>query len=193
MITTILFDFDGTLANCKELHHEAFRKAVQKVCPGAEYDDELVEGRPTREKIRMLHTMGYTFNGDKLNDIKQMITQENLPEFIKFDQELHDEIKRISEKYVVCLATNATEVFINRSLEIMGINQYFSKINTATDFPAKPDPHTFFDCMKFSNSSPQTTVIFEDSPVGIQCAKATGCHVEEVLDVSDTIKKIRNY
>ena len=71
MYKTLIFDFDGTIADCKELHQDAFRRAVQQVCGNANYDDELVEGRPTREKIRILHTMGYEFNGDKLNEIKQ--------------------------------------------------------------------------------------------------------------------------
>ena len=72
----------------------------------------------------------------------------------------------------------------------MGISEFFTKINTATDFPAKPDTTTFVDCMKYTGSSLATTAIFEDSPVGIQCAKATGAMVIEVDGVEDTIKKI---
>ena len=44
--------------------------------------------------------------------------------------------------------------------------------------------------MRHTGSAASTTVIFEDSPVGIQCARATGATVVEVLDVEDTIKKI---
>lgn len=193
MIDTIIFDFDGTIADCKQLHQDAFRRAVLAVCPHAKYNDELVEGRPTREKIRILRTMGYEFNGDKLNEIKQSITQENLPQFIKYDAVLQQHFERLSSKYKLCLATNATEVFIYKSLELMQIKQYFTKINTATDFPAKPDPTTFFNCMEHTGSNPQTTVIFEDSPVGIQCARATQAHVVEVRDVKDTIEKLKDF
>jgi beta-phosphoglucomutase len=193
MIKTLIFDFDGTLADCKELHQNAFREAVQKIFPSAEYDDELVEGRPTREKIRILHSMGYTFNGDKLNEIKQALTQENLPQYIEFNPALYEQMERLSHRYKICLASNATELFLHRSLEIMRIKDFFLRINTATDFPAKPDTTTFFDCMRYTGSGPSTTAIFEDSPVGIQCATATGAHVVEVKDVWDTIEKMRTF
>lgn len=192
-IKTIIFDFDGTLADCKELHQHAFRYAVQQVCPGAEYDDHLVEGRPTREKIRILHTLGYDFDDDNLNQIKQELTQKNLPQYVKFNAPLYDGIYRLSHKYKLCIASNATGPFIDRSLEILRIKDFFLKINTATDFPAKPDTTTFNDCMNYTGSDSWTTAIFEDSPVGIQCAKATGSHVVEVKDVWDTIEKIKGF
>ena len=43
-IKTIIFDFDGTLADCKELHQVAFRNALELVCPEAVYKDEEIEG-----------------------------------------------------------------------------------------------------------------------------------------------------
>jgi len=193
---TIIFDFDGTLADCKELHQIAFRNAVQELCPGAEFSNEDVEGRPTREKIRILHTMGYEFNGDKLNDIKQAYTQEHLAEYVKFNKELLDEMLRLKQRYKLCIASNATELFVLRSLSIMQMykesgQQVFDKINTATDFPAKPDPTTFFDCMRWTKTNADENIIFEDSVVGIQCAKATGATVIEVTDVDHTIQEMR--
>ena len=188
---TIIFDFDGTLADCKELHQTAFRNAVQELCPNAEFSNEDVEGRPTREKIRILHTMGYDFNGDKLNEIKQAYTQQHLEDYIQFNQALFDQMQHLATKYKLCVASNATELFVNRSLGIMKLRDLFVKINTATDFPAKPDPTTFEDCMRWTRTTPQQTIIFEDSPVGIQCANATGCTVIEVTDVEHTIQEMK--
>jgi HAD superfamily hydrolase (TIGR01509 family) len=90
------------------------------------------------------------------------------------------------------VASNATELFVHRSLEILQIKQFFNKINTATHFPAKPDTTTFEDCMNHFNSNYMNTLIVEDSPVGIQCATATGCQVLEVTDSADTIIKLNN-
>ena len=69
-------------------------------------------------------------------------------------------------------------------------NQVFTKINTATDFPAKPDTTTFFDCMRWTNTTPDNTIIFEDSIVGIQCALNTGATVIRVTDVAHTIEEM---
>ncbi len=191
-IQTIIFDFDGTLADCKELHQDAFRGAIEILCPDAVYTDEEVEGRPTREKIRILHTKGYAFNGDKLNELKQAETQRNLEQYIRFDVELFDAINTLSQRYKLCVASNATELFVHRSLEILQIKHLFVKINTATDYPAKPDTTTFEDCMTYTNSNYMNTLIIEDSPVGIQCATATGCQVMEVVNSADTIIKLND-
>ena len=53
-MTLLIFDLDGTLVDCKELHQIAFRKAVEQQVPGADFDDDLIEGLPTTEKIKVL-------------------------------------------------------------------------------------------------------------------------------------------
>ena len=189
-IRTIIFDFDGTLADCKELHQRAFRNALLSVCPEPENTDEEIEGRPTREKIRILHSKGYEFNGDKLNDLKQAETQAHLEKYILFNVRLFDLLHDLSNTYKLCVASNATDLFVNRSLEILQIKHLFSRINTATDFPAKPDTTTFVDCMVHTDANYMNTLIVEDSPVGIQCATATGCQVLEVNNQLDTINKL---
>lgn len=193
MIKTIIFDFDGTLADCKQLHQDGFRSAVAHYSPQFEYDDTVVEGRPTREKIRILNTMGADLNSESVNEYKQAHTQTHIEQYVKYNPELHAELERLSTIYQLCLASNATEPFIQRSLEIMRIADFFTRINTATHFPAKPDTTTFVDCMNHTHSDPEETVIFEDSPVGIQCARSTGASVVEVADVKDTVRNMRNF
>ena len=128
-IQTIIFDFDGTLADCKELHQGAFRGAVESVCPDAVFTDEEIEGRPTREKIRILHAKGYEFNGNKLNELKQAETQRHLEKYIRFDVQLFDLIHSLSNRGIaLAVASNATELFVHRSLEILQIKQFFYKI-----------------------------------------------------------------
>lgn len=192
MTKTVIFDFDGTLADCKELHQAGFRAAVQKYSPGFVFSNEEVEGRPTREKIRILNSRGAALNAEKVNEHKQAHTQQNIINYIKFDKRLVEAISylKLGKGYKVCLASNATEAFIDRSLDIMQIKHLFDKINTATDYPAKPDTTTFIDCMRYTDSTKENTYIFEDSEIGIQCARSTGANVIEVTDVEDTLRKI---
>ena len=139
-----------------------------------------------------LTSKGYEFNGDKLNELKQAETQAHLEKYILFNVELFDLLHNLSSVYKLCVASNATDLFVNRSLEILQIKHLFQKINTATDYPAKPDTTTFEDCMRHTNSNYMNTLIVEDSPVGIQCATATGCQVLEVTNQRDTINKLNN-
>lgn len=195
MIKTLIFDLDGTLVDCKELHQQAFRVAVNTVCPDAIYEDHEIEGLPTREKIKYLQSKGYKFDGDKLNQIKQTYTQEHIGEFVKYNLELESEMKILSEKYDLCVATNATQVFVYRALDILGITRYFTMINTATNYPAKPDPLTFVDCMNGCHSNPYNTVIFEDSEVGLSAARkvVVSENVVAVKNAQDLLDKLKDY
>lgn len=194
-IKTLIFDLDGTLADCKELHQTAFRQAVDVVCPVAEYTDVEVEGLPTLKKISYIQSKGYVFDAVMVNKIKQEYTQQYLPDFVKYSADLEAEIQRLSKKYQLCVASNATQEFVYRSLDTMRITKYFVKINTATQYPAKPDPYTFVDCMTYCGSNSFNTVIFEDSPVGVQCAKKviTELNVIVVADAADTLRRIKEY
>lgn len=195
LLKTLIFDLDGTLADCKELHQQSFRAAVKQMCPDADYSDEDVEGLPTREKMKFLQSRGYTFNADELNRIKQNLTQENINDYVKFDPQLQEHFERLSKKYKLCLASNATQKFVYKTLDILGITQYFYMINTATNYPAKPDPLTFVDCMNRTNSNSYNTAIFEDSPVGLEAARkvVVESHVIEVKNAKDLVEKLKDY
>jgi beta-phosphoglucomutase-like phosphatase (HAD superfamily) len=45
--------------------------------------------------------------------------------------------------------------------------------------------------MRWTNSTPEDTIIFEDSEVGIQCALSTGARVIRVTDVNHTIEEMK--
>jgi HAD superfamily hydrolase (TIGR01509 family) len=50
---------------------------------------------------------------------------------------------------------------------------------------SKPDPEMYLVAMKKLGVKPEETLIVEDSPHGIEAAKASGAHVYEVKGVED--------
>jgi len=188
----IIFDFDGTIADCKGLHQHAFRVAFETLLPGESYDEESLEGLPTTEKMRRLSSTGYVFDHTEFNRIKQHLTLTNLKDYIAVNTELNHQLKRLSEICPLALCTNATAPFIYRSLERMECVEYFSRINTATTFPAKPDPYTFIEAMDHHSANHKNTIIFEDSPVGLECARKVCRDVRAVTDVADTVERMKD-
>ena len=87
-VNLLILDYDGTLADCKELHQQAFRKACMKVNNAIRYTDEEVEGMPTFVKIDYLKAKGYQFDETLLMDLKQEYTMNDISKYVKFDQEL---------------------------------------------------------------------------------------------------------
>ena len=187
----IIFDFDGTIADCCGLHQHAFRVAFETLLPGETYDERSLEGLPTTEKMRRLSSTGHVFDHTEFNRIKQHLTLTNLKDYIGVNPELNCELNRLSELAPLALCTNATAPFIYQSLEIMRCRQFFGTINTATTFPAKPDPYTFVDAMNSVGANHTNTIIFEDSPVGLECARKVCHQVIPVTDVADTLEKMK--
>ena len=56
--------------------------------------------------------------------------------------------------------------------------------------PSKPDPWMYNQCMRVTGSNSTNTIIFEDSDVGVQGAKATGAKVVPVKNSIDLIEKL---
>lgn len=192
-VRCIIFDFDGTLANCTRLHQDAFRSAVETLLPGIAYDEMAIEALPTTEKMRRLRDDNQIeFDFDRFNRLKQQATMEGIADYIHYREDLFTELSRLRSWDVpLCVASNASQKFIHTSLRLMGVWELFAKINTATEMPAKPDPYTFVDCMNHFDANARNTVIFEDSELGIASARRVCKQVMAVTGVDSTIEHVR--
>ena len=59
----------------------------------------------------------------------------------------------------------------------------FEPVCTATEHKPKPEVDMYYYAMYHYGVSPMQTVIFEDSPLGIQAATATTANVKQVSNV----------
>jgi beta-phosphoglucomutase len=188
---TLIFDLDGTLVDCKKLHQDGFRWAVNQQCPGLVYSDEEVEGFPTTEKIKYLQKKGYNVTVS-VDELKREHTRAHVYEYVKYNPAIADHFNRLYTNYRLCLASNSRSEFVFKCMNILELWQ-FECVYTRDYGPAKPNPWMYNECMRITNNTPTNTVIFEDSPVGIEGAMLTGAYVVEVKDSKDLIEKLNEF
>lgn len=187
-MSLLIFDLDGTLVDCKQLHQQAFRWAVMQQDPTAQFDDQEVEGLPTTGKIKLLQNKGIHVTLD-LDSLKRDYTREHITEFIHYDPELHELINRAEQKFSLAVCSNSRNEFVLKCLSILDLWR-FELVFSRDHGPAKPDPWMFLQCMSLTQHHPSDTWIYEDSPVGLAAAYASGAHVIPVQDSVDLKRKL---
>lgn len=182
----LIFDLDGTLVDCKTLHQRAFRWAINK-----DYDEELLEGLPTKRKIEILISLGWDIDPVKVADVKQQWTFAHIENYVHPNPKLKRSITRLRELgWDVAICSNATQKFVNTCLQILEITDLInSGIYTASTNPAKPLTDMWHTCDQYWGKRGLIHV-YEDSPVGIlgatQFAKERRHGETRVINVKDS-------
>lgn len=175
-IKLLLLDFDGTLADTRRANTLAYIDALAEAgymldeqtyianyfgmrCP--EFLKRLgFTSAEERERIRRRKIELYPSHFDTVR------LNEPLMSFVR------DFRRRGGLAYVV--STGHIDNLTN-AMRHLGILDEFDRIITGDDVAhAKPDPECFLTAMKIAGVSPGESLIFEDSPVGIEAAERSG-------------------
>lgn len=128
---------------------------------------------------------------------------------LSFNKLLHDNLSKIPERKVVL--SNASEKYISKSLELMGIRDFFSDIVGIykTNIVPKPQPGAFEKLFEITGANPNKCIFFDDQIANHKVAKSFGmktvlCHHESdetgiadivtnnlAMDVAGIVSKIR--
>lgn len=188
---TLIFDLDGTLVDAKELHHLSFEWAVQQ-----QEDDfvltselkEFLEGLPTLNKVEKLNTIGHTLDAMRVYDDKQTHTELHM-HMLKWHPGLPKILESLSNRYNLAIVSNARSHFVYAVMALMNITKV-DIVLSANFIPMekrKPDPYGFNKAIMLLGADPEKTTIIEDSPAGIESAKASiAAKVIEVKNSEDT-------
>lgn len=175
MVKAIITDFDGTLVDTFEANLRAYQKAFQEVglnltaeryreCFGYRYD-------------RFMQEMGVTDKtiADSIKELKKKYYPEYF-EYLKPNIALINliaGIKKMGGK--TAIASTARKENLMNVISYLGIAHHFDLIFAGVDVKkGKPDPEIYLKSMAVLGVTPDETVIFEDSQVGIDAAKASG-------------------
>jgi len=202
MIKLIVFDLDGVLVPCRELHYMALNEALKEVV-GEEFlishDEHLstYDGLPTRKKLAMLtHNMRLSVDKhDEIWVVKQQKTI-SLIDNMTTDYGMRTILKSLKDDgYLIYVASNSVKKTIKMMLLRRGLMEFIDEYYSNEDVSRpKPNPEIYLKCMVHAGTSPQETLVVEDSYVGRRSAIESGAYLCPVSDTSDvTEDKIRSY
>ena len=179
-INTILFDLDGTIV-CTE--HVAIR-AID------EYFYTLGIHLPLEEKHRIVGRKWETVLRElrekypvpqTLEEMTSIIMQHYRSMLEEDTPEVPgsaDAIRRLQETYTLGLVSGSSRIDIERALTKLHIQNSFAVILGRENYESsKPDPDGYLRALDLLQCHAQSTVVFEDSLVGILAARSAGLRV----------------
>ena len=177
MLQAIITDFDGTLVDTFEANLLAYQEAFAK------------EGiRLTQERYR--ECFGCRFDGFMTamgivdDQVAGRIKQYKKESYTKYFHLLrvNGPLVRLIESFKAmggktAIASTARKENLMNAVNYLGIAKHFDLIYAGVDVKkGKPSPEIYLKAMDALGVSPEQTLIFEDSDVGIQAAKAAGAN-----------------
>lgn len=169
-----IFDCDGTIADNMPLHYRAWSMAMADF--GGEYPEELFYawgGRPTAVIVGLLNEKyGLTLDVDETVQRKEEYYLTLIPEVVPVP-EVMEIVKSMHGTVPVSVASGGHRELVEATLDVFGIRDLFQAIVCAEDYErGKPHPDPFLLAAKLMSVPPEDCVVFEDSPIGIEAAKA---------------------
>lgn len=183
MIKAIITDFDGTLVDTFEANLRAYQYAYQYV--GLDITAEKYrECFGLRFERLMIATD--VFDESKANLIKE-VKKEIYPTFFKHIQPNKALIELVRSFHAMggktALASTARRENLKNVVNYLNLEPIFDLIFAGEDVKqGKPSPEIYFKTMKALRVQPEEVLIFEDSPVGIEAAKASGAHFFQIAE-----------
>jgi HAD superfamily hydrolase (TIGR01509 family) len=200
MNKAIIFDLDGVLVDSKEIHFNALNLALksinEKYVISEQEQASTYEGMTTKSKLDVLtHTKGLPKElHSYIWQLKQVYSSVMF-ETLSNDNELMSIFKYLKDNgFLIGVASNSIRQTLTNCLEALGIWRYIdvSLSNEDVNNP-KPNPEIYYKCMAMLGVAPDNAIIFEDSNIGREAARASGGHLVEVESRADlTMRFVRN-
>jgi len=191
MIRAVAFDFDGIIADTERLHYEAFQRILRP--RGMEYTWEVYLSRfvgfDDRDAFRTaFRDAGAEIPDDELRRIietKAQAFQDVIEEKgVDTYPGVIDLVRSCAEHVPIAICSGALRSDILSILDRLGLSDVFTDIVTAEDVHAsKPDPASYrlaaerLAARAGNGIRPAHCLAIEDTPAGIDSAKAAGLSV----------------
>jgi beta-phosphoglucomutase len=180
-INTIFFDFDGVVIDSEPLHAKAKKLVLDKYkihYPATIFDD--FKGRT--DKVFFDHVTNSLDRGTRSSDFyqnyKKSVFVELINELKLIDGFLPflDKVKNAGIKTAMVSSTSKHSLALVDNL--YHISELFDLVITEVDTKLhKPYPDPYLKALEMMVTTPEQSIVIEDSPNGIISAKKAGCFV----------------
>jgi len=182
MFEAVIFDWDGTLADTKQVVVSSFQKALSEV--HCRISDEFIERRigigSAETFIEILQSVKVPFDETLITSLveKKIQNEIEMSNKVKLFAGSLDLLQSLHGKVKLGLASMNNHAVINHILKRTRIQRFFEAILTAEEISnPKPHPELFLKCALKLRSNPDKCVVIEDSIFGVEAAKKAkmGC------------------
>jgi beta-phosphoglucomutase family hydrolase len=169
-----LFDCDGTIADSMPLHYLAWKQALGEW--NCEFDEELFYawgGMPVAEIISSLNARnGLNMPVETVSSRKESLYYTLLPQ-LKAVPEVLEHIEDRHGRIPFAVVSGSTRESVTASLASLNLLDRFDTLVCAGDYKeSKPEPEGFLLAAARLGVAPRSCLVFEDTEMGIQAAKA---------------------
>ena len=171
-----IFDCDGTLADTMPLHYKAWLEALGgnagKFAEAFFYE---LGGIPTVKIVEMLNERwGTSMPPEETARIKEELYLKMIPEILPI-QPVVELMMKYHGVHPMAVASGGHTRVVLQTLNALGIADKFDAIVGAEDYVhGKPAPDPFLEAARRLGVPPAKCIVFEDSQIGIDAAKAAG-------------------
>ncbi len=171
-----LFDCDGTIADSMPLHYIAWRTALAEW--NCTFSEELFYswgGLPVAKIISLLNEeRNLRMPVEELARRKEQLYYDSIHE-LKAVPEVLEHIEAQHGRIPFAVVSGSTRDSVEASLRTLKLLEKFETLVCAGDYRSgKPDPEAFLVAASRLRVEPQDCLVFEDTDMGIEAARAAG-------------------
>jgi haloacid dehalogenase superfamily, subfamily IA, variant 3 with third motif having DD or ED/beta-phosphoglucomutase family hydrolase len=173
----VIFDLDGTLIDNNSFHLISWKRYLKNM--GREISEEEykihINGRTNKDAVEYIYgrkmkeeeAMGYALEKEEIYRKLYKPLIKPVPGLLQFLDELE------KRGIPMAIATSGIQVNIDFMFDNIPIKKYFSVVvNSSHIRHGKPDPEIYLKTASMLDIPPKRCLVFEDSVVGIQAARA---------------------
>lgn len=174
-----IFDLDGTLFDTSYVNYYSYKEALEsyQFFTMPNFDEYKINwnGRSYKEFLPLIIKDKEII--EKVHDKKVELYEKNLDK-ARINEHLFLILEKIHDIYFTAIVTTASKKNTYQILKHFKKESLFDYIVTKEDITkVKPDPEGFIKAINHFGISLENTIIFEDSNIGIEAARATNANV----------------